>query len=125
MNPIAAISYPPVQPDVAVETQWQPPAPEYEAMQYATPDVQRFHQALAFHATQAPELNEKLMQGIAALDAQGNKLHQEMLHLDEGASTAAMMKMQSAQIQTFVVYEGAARAISLTTQGITELMRMQ
>lgn len=125
MNPIAAINYPPTQPGVAVDTQWQAPSAKYETAQQAAPDVQRFHQALAFHASQGPEMGGPLMQGIAALDAQAYKLHEAMGHLGSDASTDAMMAMQSTQIQTFLVYEGAARAISLTTQGITELMRMQ
>lgn len=116
MNPIAAISYPPIQPGITVETQWQAPT---------TPDGQLFHQALAFHTSHAPETGGQLMQGVAALDAQAYKFHEAMRRLGNDASTDAVMAMQSTQIQTFLVYEGAARAISLTTQGITELMRMQ
>lgn len=92
-------------------------------------DIHQFQQALTSHARADIEPNNIIKAGVAAIEEQEAKMGDVLLRITAASgksmSTSSLLAFQSEHLKMHAAYEITARAISLTAQDITELMRMQ
>jgi hypothetical protein len=92
-------------------------------------DVQQFQQALFSKAPTETAPGNIFKDGIAAIEKREIQFSNTMSRLGDagktGLSTSDMLAFQAEHLKMHITYEATARVISLTTQNITELLRMQ
>jgi type III secretion system YscI/HrpB-like protein len=92
-------------------------------------DVQLFQQTLINQAHLETALGDPIKNGIAAIEKQETQFRDAVARIsaaqNNSPTTSSMLALQAEHLKMHFTYEATARVISLTTQNITELMRMQ
>jgi hypothetical protein len=92
-------------------------------------DVQQFQQTLINQIRMETTFGDPIKNGIAAIENQETQFRDAVTRITEAQNnsptTSLMLALQAEHLKMHFTYEAAARVISLTTQNITELMRMQ